>query len=220
MQEGNMTPLILVSQSKKEINQFIEKKIKKNDAILIRIKRQKSEYSIDEIREVNREAHIYHQKLRIYYFEDFHLSSLPAQNAFLKLLEEPPVNVQFILSVSNTYYLLPTITSRAKLIKIDKKTINDVQNHLTEKIEKIVNQKTKKIPFSYFNINRKEDAITFLESLIFFFKKRLVNDKNSSIIIKEIIKIGHFIEKNNINIQLAIDHIVIFIYKCYNDIKQ
>lgn len=36
-----------------------------------------------------------------------------AQNAFLKLLEEPPAKVTFILSVSNAEKLLPTIRSRS-----------------------------------------------------------------------------------------------------------
>ncbi len=42
----------------------------------------------------------------------FDLASIPAQNALLKLLEEPPANTQIILTANNTNKLLPTIISR------------------------------------------------------------------------------------------------------------
>jgi DNA polymerase-3 subunit delta' len=49
-----------------------------------------------------------------------------AQNAFLKLLEEPNDNVHFILVSSSTSKLLPTILSRVK--KIDIKPISKKQS--------------------------------------------------------------------------------------------
>lgn len=46
--------------------------------------------------------------------------SQPAQNAFLKLLEEPPKNTFFILTVSKDEKLLSTIKSRAQVIQVNK----------------------------------------------------------------------------------------------------
>ena len=62
-----------------------------------------------------------------------------AQNAFLKLLEEPNSGIHFILVSDSTSKLLPTITSRVQNIPI--KQINDSQsiellNLLGEKNEK------------------------------------------------------------------------------------
>jgi len=42
--------------------------------------------------------------------------TIPAQNAFLKILEEPPENSVIILTTQNTNLLLPTITSRCQII--------------------------------------------------------------------------------------------------------
>lgn len=42
----------------------------------------------------------------------------PAQNAFLKLLEEPGANVHFVLATHTPSKLLPTITSRSQLFEV------------------------------------------------------------------------------------------------------
>lgn len=216
-----MIPIILVCQNKKLINQFVEKKRKDFKAIIIKLKPQKTKYSIDDIKQLNREAHIFHPRIRIYFLEDFHLSSLPAQNAFLKLLEEPPINTQFILSVPNIHLLLPTIISRTKVIKLEKKEEGkEEKNFVTQELEKIINQKSKKILFSSFTLNDKEKAADFLEKIIIFFKKRLVFDNNASSIIKEAIQVKNLLKNNNLNPQLTIDHLLIFIYKCYTEIRR
>ncbi len=43
-------------------------------------------------------------------------ATIPAQNAMLKLLEEPPANTQIVLTVNEPAALLPTITSRCRII--------------------------------------------------------------------------------------------------------
>lgn len=45
--------------------------------------------------------------------------TIPAQQALLKTLEEPPTYAQIILTASNVYALLPTIQSRCMVIKTD-----------------------------------------------------------------------------------------------------
>ena len=44
--------------------------------------------------------------------------TIPAQNAFLKILEEPPKNSIIILTTQNTNLLLPTITSRCQIVRL------------------------------------------------------------------------------------------------------
>jgi len=44
--------------------------------------------------------------------------TIPAQNAFLKILEEPPKNSIIILTVQNTNLLLSTITSRCHIVRL------------------------------------------------------------------------------------------------------
>lgn len=50
--------------------------------------------------------------------EDAHTMGEAAQNAFLKLLEEPPKNTWFILTYGDSKQVLPTISSRSQQITI------------------------------------------------------------------------------------------------------
>lgn len=50
--------------------------------------------------------------------KDAQQMGIEAQNAFLKLLEEPPQNTHFILTAHNADSLLPTIRSRLQIIEV------------------------------------------------------------------------------------------------------
>ncbi|MBP8590888.1 hypothetical protein KBI33_00240 [Candidatus Shapirobacteria bacterium] len=47
--------------------------------------------------------------------------TLPAQNALLKTLEEPPANSRLILTIPNPALLLPTVVSRCQIIHLQPK---------------------------------------------------------------------------------------------------
>ncbi len=47
----------------------------------------------------------------------FHSAGIPAQNAMLKILEEPKMGVRFILITSNKENLLPTVISRLREVQ-------------------------------------------------------------------------------------------------------
>lgn len=55
---------------------------------------------------------------RLIWIEEANLLTIPAQNALLKLLEEPPGNTHFYLTCSSASSLLPTIRSRAQLVSL------------------------------------------------------------------------------------------------------
>lgn len=58
----------------------------------------------------------------------FHTSGVPAQNAMLKILEEPRVGVRFILVTSNKEVLLPTVLSRLNVMESKKKPASSFPN--------------------------------------------------------------------------------------------
>ena len=57
---------------------------------------------------------------KVYVLDKFSDTNLSAQNKLLKVLEEPPKNVHFILLVSNENNVLPTIKSRCKKFYVNK----------------------------------------------------------------------------------------------------
>ena len=59
------------------------------------------------------------------------LLTIPAQQALLKTLEEPPPHVKLILSTPSATRLLPTIVSRAHIIRVTQQKTTDAENPVT-----------------------------------------------------------------------------------------
>ena len=209
-----MIPILLISKDKKLINKYIDG-IKVN-SFFIEIIPSNKEYSIDDIKNLIKETKIFNPKTRVYFLENFNLSSIPAQNSFLKLLEEPPSKVQFVLSADNKNNLLTTIISRVKIIKLKK---NDFQkapiNNIDSEIQKLINHTSDKIPLLMFIVADAESAQNIILQIFVFFENRLSFDKKAHVVIKEILLLYKLFKKNNLNSQLSIDQVLIFIWKTY-----
>ncbi len=69
---------------------------------------------VDDIRDLHEECYIVpnESNCKVYIIENAQNMTEQASNALLKLLEEPPAFVKFILTASDIYHLLPTVTSR------------------------------------------------------------------------------------------------------------
>lgn len=76
--------------------------------------RPKKEIPVDLIRAVAADAPVLpnESERKVYLIEDADTMNLAAQNAALKLLEEPPAGVYFLLCATNPTLLLPTVRSR------------------------------------------------------------------------------------------------------------
>lgn len=55
---------------------------------------------------------------RVVIIEDAHTMTLEAQNALLKLIEEPPADTVLILTINNVQSVLPTIKSRVQAVNV------------------------------------------------------------------------------------------------------
>ena len=76
--------------------------------------KKKREITIDQIRAVVADSVVLPNEAerKVYLIEDADTMNVPAQNAALKLLEEPPRGVVFLLCASNAETLLETVRSR------------------------------------------------------------------------------------------------------------
>lgn len=80
----------------------------------------KDDFLIDDAREAIREAYIAEASIKtiILAGKTFNEAS---QNALLKVLEEPPRNIHFVIVAESKSSLLPTVRSRLPLISVAKK---------------------------------------------------------------------------------------------------
>ena len=79
---------------------------------------EKGVISIDSIRRLYQQTRSIQKGKRVIVIDYAERMGLPAQNAFLKLLEEPGEGTYFILVTHSPSHLLPTITSRAQLFEL------------------------------------------------------------------------------------------------------
>lgn len=77
-----------------------------------------SNNSVDDIRSLIEQVRIPPQigKYSVYIIDEVHMLSTSAFNAFLKILEEPPAHVIFILATTEKHKIIPTISLVAKFM--------------------------------------------------------------------------------------------------------
>ncbi|PIP15136.1 hypothetical protein COW98_03605 [Candidatus Roizmanbacteria bacterium CG22_combo_CG10-13_8_21_14_all_35_9] len=205
-----MISQLLISDNEKAIDEYLKDKVLKKEDLFFEIVPENKQYSISQIREIIKNVNISNPARRIYLLKDFHLSSLEAQNSFLKILEEPPPRVLFILTTDNANNLIPTIVSRTKIINLSKKSDKKIASLIKNLLEKIVGGEKQ------FRIVNREEAVNLLEKIIIYFKERLLFDNKAAVILKKTLKLKYLLEKNNLNPQLTIDNLLIFIGKIYS----
>lgn len=76
------------------------------------------EISIEQVRAMYELTHSKRTTPMAVIIDDADTMSRPAQNAFLKLLEEPPSRIHFILTTHSVQHLLETILSRTMTIEV------------------------------------------------------------------------------------------------------
>ena len=91
-----------------------------------------SNNSVDEMRNLVDQVRIppFSGKYKVYIFDEVHMLSQSAFNAFLKTLEEPPPYVKYILATTEKHKILPTILSRCQVFDFRRIRIEDIVNHL------------------------------------------------------------------------------------------
>lgn len=142
-----MHAYLLVAKDPSEIDKKV-KEISGNSRI-IHFKLEK----IADTRELIRQTNMSLSKPTAYLLEDFDNASVEAQNSFLKRLEEPAINLVFVLTAKNEAQVLPTIVSRCEVVRLKgKKNVNDEVREIS--LAEIA------------KISKREDAIEYLENII------------------------------------------------------
>jgi len=91
-----------------------------------------SHTGVDNIRDLIEKAQFQptRGKYKVYIIDEVHMLSKGAFNALLKILEEPPSHVIFILATTEIHKVPDTILSRVLRFDLRKITTKDIQSHL------------------------------------------------------------------------------------------
>jgi len=91
-----------------------------------------SNNGVENIRSLREEARFSGSSLahRVYIVDEVHMLSTSAFNALLKILEEPPEHVHFILATTELHKVLPTIMSRCQRFDFRRITVSDIEDQI------------------------------------------------------------------------------------------
>lgn len=93
-----------------------------------------SNRGIDDVRAIQDAAKFYPVKASYKFFivDEVHMLTIQAFNALLKILEEPPPYLIFILATTNPEKIPPTITSRCQKFNLQRIKIEDISKRIRE----------------------------------------------------------------------------------------
>jgi len=91
--------------------------------------------TVDQIRELKRDVPVIpnDSEKKAYIVRDAGAMNINAQNAFLRILEEPPAHAVFILSTDNPAALLPTVRSRC--VELKSMSVGEYIENITNREE-------------------------------------------------------------------------------------
>jgi len=210
-----MLPLLIHSPSRvidiSSLDEIAELKDidKKN---LIMVSPVEARITIEQIRELRKDIRVATKTQRLIVIETFDIATTEAQNAMLKMLEESSLNNQFVLLVQNLEFVLPTVRSRCKVVKID----DDVKklNLLTSEFDDIINQLCDSPTTMLFTLPQlqsrdRASAVSTLYGLLRNLRKRVYKqDLKALRLSKKIFEILPQLQFSNMNHQLAIDSLI------------
>lgn len=135
-----------------------------------------------------------------------------SQNAFLKMLEEPPLSTTIIV-LANSNFFLPTVLSRCKLITLDKGMVleKEEQDNLIKIISNFPQMKIgDKLKLAQDLSKDKETALNFLEKLIITQRDFMIKNEGRGEykkIIEIMQKYYKEIKNSNVNLRLGLENL-------------
>ena len=129
-----------------------------------------SNRGIEYIRELRENARFaaMKSKHKIYIIDEVHMLTNESFNALLKILEEPPAKVIFILATTEKHKIPETILSRCQCFVFKKFSFNDIKDRLTYilKNENINFEENALVPLAHKAEGSMRDAISLLDQAI------------------------------------------------------
>ena len=91
-----------------------------------------SNNSVDQVRELRENIKYMpaHSKFKIYIIDEVHMLSMPAFNALLKTLEEPPSHILFMFATTEPHKIPITILSRCQRHDLRRINLDAIANHM------------------------------------------------------------------------------------------
>jgi DNA polymerase III delta prime subunit len=152
----------------------------------------------------------YQEERSVFVIFNIDQASVPAQNALLKSLEEPPLHAVIILTTSEPYGVLPTIRSRCVEINLVRETTQTQTNDDVAELKEVWGRIASANSHELFEISEKykerDQALGFIQGLTRFLHAE--NEAQPSMrttqVLQNLMTTRGLLEKN-VNVRLALE---------------
>ncbi len=144
---------------------------------------------------------------RIVILEDASTLTTDAQNALLKTMEELPDQGLFILGASSEDKFLPTVLSRIQKVILErtKQPIESSKYDIEKLLESSIEDR-----FEY--VEKLKDKKEFLQTLVLFFRKEMLEQPNYGEYVKELLQAEEWAAQN-VNIRAILEYLMLVMPK-------
>lgn len=176
----------------------------------------KQSIGIEEIKQLQQKLYLkpIRSPQKAIIIHDAQLLTTEAQNALLKVLEEPPEQTIIILTTESVEALLPTILSRCKIVQLEEKKqeINaEESSEITAFYTSLENfSVSQALEYAERIGKSKNDALSWLEKAIRTIREKYLLTSTDSvtalIVIKHLQDTHTLIKTTNVNVRMALEH--------------
>lgn len=215
-----MTSYIVVSTDKKKrasyAKQFqAEQKIDEFDCVIMSAESSKNQQSIgiEDIKDLRLKSFLkpVNSLYKLVIIEDSHMLTTEAQNALLKILEEPPANTFILLGTDSIDTLLPTVISRCQTVSLKSDSFEITQAE-REDLEKFLDTMSnsgigERLKKAEELAKDKNEAINWISKLILALREKMLNEDLDTLdTIKKTQQLHILLKTTNVNPRFAIEN--------------
>ena len=210
-----MQSFIIISKNREKAREFVKKMADESKISKFDIYSYETEKAvgIGDVKSLSKQIFLKPMQgtKKMVVLEAFFGMTIDSQNAFLKVLEEPPLSTTIVILASSNFFL-PTILSRCKLIELDREMDfeKDEEKNLLEILENLKSTGVgEKLKLAQDLAKDKEQALIFLEKLIIVARNEMV--KREELQFKDYLKVLQKyykeISKSNVNLRLGLENL-------------
>ena len=214
-----MQSFIVIHNTKTKRDDYLEKVVKTHSISPFDITHIIGDPSIgiEEIRDMQKQLFLMpvKGKEKAIVLEGAQTLTIEAQNALLKVLEEPPPHALFFLSTNNTDALLPTILSRCSLVVLeeDRQELTDEQINLLQEDLKLLfsNSISARLSLAEKIASQKDEVGKWLQDTIVYLRQTILEDisnnqPTNTAILKNLQEAYRLIATTNTNPRMVLEH--------------
>ncbi len=179
-----MQSILLICPDKTKRDAYIHLFCQKNNITIFdrTIIASETSLGVEAVRTMQKTAFLkpLHSENKLIIIENAHTATVEAQNALLKIVEEPPNQTIIMLTADNDHSLLPTILSRCSIIALDaekKENTPEEKAEIEEQLATIMQGSVgDKLVLAQQLAEKKENINSWIRNMMLLMREHMLED--------------------------------------------